>query len=65
MNGLVTLAVDGASTTNLADLAKNFTDAASTQFGAASAAVIAAGAGIAVVVWGVPKLVSLFKRIAK
>lgn len=65
MNGLVTMAADGAATTNLADLIPKFTDAASTQFGAASAAVIAAGAGIAVIVWGVPKLVSLFKRIAK
>lgn len=65
MNGLVTLAADGVTTTNLADLISKFTDPASAQFGAASAAVIAAGAGIAVIVWGVPKLVSLFKRTAK
>lgn len=65
MNGLVTMAADGAATTNLADLISKFTDAASTQFGAAAPAVIAAGAGLAVVVWGVPKLISLFKRTAK
>lgn len=65
MNGLATLAVDGAATTNLAELIKNFTDAASTQFYGAAPAVIGAGAGLAVIIWGVPKLVSLFKRTAK
>lgn len=65
MNGLATLAVDGATTTNLADLISKFTDAASTQFGSAAPAVITAGAGLAVIVWGVPKLISLFKRTAK
>lgn len=64
MNGLV-LAVDGAATTDLGALVKNFTDIASTQFNGAAPAVIAAAAGMAVIMWGVPKLIGFFKRTAK
>lgn len=64
MNGLM-LAVDGATTTDLGSLVKNFTDVATQQFNGAAPAVIAAAAGLAVIMWGVPKLISFFKRSAK
>ena len=46
-------------------LVKNFTDVAASQFGTAAPAVIAAAAGLAVIMWGVPKLIGFFKRTAK
>jgi hypothetical protein len=36
-----------------------------TEFGAASGAIIAAGLTVTAIIWGAPKLVSLFKRTAK
>lgn len=54
-----------AAATDLSTLIGNFTSQAGTQFGAAAPGVITAAAGIALILWGVPKLIGLFKRAAK
>lgn len=59
------LTVAEATPTDLSTLVSSFTSAVTTQFGAAAPAVIGAAAGIAVVLWGVPKLIGLFKKNAK
>ena len=64
MNGLI-LATGEAPTVDLGALVKNFTDVAASKFGSAAPAVIAAAAGLAVIMWGVPKLIGFFKRTAK
>lgn len=49
---------------DLSTLIGTFTNDVSTQFMAAAPGVITAGAGIAVVLWGVPKLICFFKSSA-
>lgn len=61
----ITLATGEVPTVDLGALVKNFTDVAASQFGTAAPAVVAAAAGLAVIMWGVPKLVTFFKRTAK
>lgn len=51
--------------TDLSTLVSSFTGPMGTQFAAAAPTVIGAAAAIAVVLWGVPKLISFFKRSAK
>lgn len=64
MDGLITLA-DGAVSTDLSTLVSSFTSTVGTQFAAAAPGVISGAAAIAVVLWGVPKLIGFFKRSAK
>ncbi|WP_288265845.1 hypothetical protein [uncultured Bifidobacterium sp.] len=64
MNELI-LATGETPAVDLGALVKNFTDVAASQFGTAAPAVIAAAAGLAVIMWGVPKLIGFFKRTAK
>lgn len=65
MNPFVILADGEAQTGTLSTLVSSFTDAVGTQFAAAAPGVIGAAAGVAVVLWGVPKLIGFFKRSAK
>lgn len=65
MNPFVILADGEAQTGSLSTLVSSFTDAVGTQFAAAVPGVIGAAAGVAVVLWGVPKLIGFFKRSAK
>lgn len=51
--------------TDLSTLVSSFTGPMGTQFAAAAPTVIGAAAAIAVVLWGVPKLIGFFKRSAK
>lgn len=54
-----------APATDLSTLISSFTSQAGTQFATAAPVVIAAGAGIVLITWGVPKLISVFKKTAK
>ena len=65
MNPFVILADGEAQTGSLSTLVSSFTDAVGTQIAAAAPGVIGAAAGVAVVLWGVPKLIGFFKRSAK
>lgn len=51
--------------TDLSTLVSSFTGPMGTQFAAAAPTVIGAAAAIAVVLWGVPKLIGFFKHSAK
>ena len=55
---------DGATTTLTTLIGATFSDMAS-QFQAAAPAVIAGAAAVVLVTWGVPKIISFFKRSAK
>lgn len=65
MNPFVVLAEGEAQTNSLSNLISSFTGSVGTQFAAAAPGVIGAAAGVAVVLWGVPKLIGFFKRSAK
>lgn len=58
------LAVAEGSATDLSTLVSSFTSAVGTQFAAAAPGVVGAAAAIAVVIWGVPKLIGFFKKSA-
>ena len=55
---------DGATTSLTTLIGTTFTDLAN-QFQGAAPAVIAAAAAVVLVTWGVPKIISFFKRSAK
>ena len=55
---------DGATTTLTTLIGTTFSDMAS-QFQGAAPTVIAAAAAVVLVTWGVPKIISFFKRSAK
>lgn len=58
------LTVAEGSATDLSTLVSSFTSEVGTQFAAAAPAVVGAAAAIAVVIWGVPKLIGFFKKAA-
>ena len=53
-----------AGATDLSTLIGTFTSQVSSQFQAAAPAVITAAGGFVLITWGVPKLISLFKKNA-
>lgn len=63
MDYVLTLAE--ATPTDLSTLVSSFTSQVGTQFAAAAPGVIGAAAGVAIVLWGVPKLIGFFKKSAK
>lgn len=65
MNPFVVLAEGETQTGTLSTLVSSFMSAVGTQFADAAPGVIGAAAGVAVVLWGVPKLIGFFKRSAK